>query len=370
MARTSSGADIFAGLKRRFDALTPSPPGWSVGGRAFAALGAAAAIALGAALSSLVAPGGAPLPFIVAPIGASAVLVFAVPSSPLAQPWAVIVGNVLSALTGIATARAIGDARLAVGVAVGVSIALMSLTRSLHPPGGAAALLCAMLAHREPALGLSFALVPVGLNSALLAASGWLFHRFSGHTWPHVPARTATSVHDTSDPPPRARSGWLDSDIDAALARMGETFDIDRDDLGALIRRVETAALMRRHGPLSCADIMSRDVLKIDQAAKAEDARRLVRDHCVRSLPVVNAAGVLVGMAGICDLLHPDERIASVMSDAATARPDDPALALVETLADGRTHAVAVVDTYHRPVGVITQTDLLAALSKRAHEPA
>src|SRR5215213_642998 len=65
------------------------------------------------------------LPWLVAPMGASAVLVFAVPGSPLAQPWSVVGGNVTSALIGLGAAWAIDPQPLAAAVGVGVAIAAM-----------------------------------------------------------------------------------------------------------------------------------------------------------------------------------------------------------------------------------------------------
>ena len=78
-------------------------------------------------------------PWLVAPMGASAVLVFGVPTSPMAQPWAVVGGNMLSALVGIACARWIGQPALAAALAVAGAMALMFALRCLHPPGGACA---------------------------------------------------------------------------------------------------------------------------------------------------------------------------------------------------------------------------------------
>ena len=106
------------------------------------AIGATIAIALAGVLTRLVAP--AALPWLIAPLGASAVLVFAVPASPLAQPWSVAGGNLLSAATGLVLGHLVGVPWLAASLAVGVAIAVMTLTRSLHPPGGACALLCAL----------------------------------------------------------------------------------------------------------------------------------------------------------------------------------------------------------------------------------
>src|SRR5215213_983986 len=84
------------------------------------------------------------LPWLVAPLGASAVLVFAVPASPLAQPWSVVGGNVISALMGIACARWIPDPALTGAAAVSLAIGAMFVLRCLHPPGGAMALIAVM----------------------------------------------------------------------------------------------------------------------------------------------------------------------------------------------------------------------------------
>ena len=67
--------------------------------------------------------------------GASAVLLFAVPASPLAQPWSIIGGNTISALMGIIAAYFIRDPIIATGVGVSLAIGAMSFTRCLHPPG-------------------------------------------------------------------------------------------------------------------------------------------------------------------------------------------------------------------------------------------
>ena len=112
------------------------------------------------------------LPLIVAPMGASAVLVFAVPASPLAQPWPVIGGNTISALVGVSIAQAISSPHLAAGLAVGLAILLMSLTRCLHPPGGAAALTAVIGGPVIASAGYSFAFLPVAVNAASLVAIG------------------------------------------------------------------------------------------------------------------------------------------------------------------------------------------------------
>ena len=209
--------------------------------RVIACLGAAAGLALTVAICALVPVATRDLPMIVAPLGASAVLVFAVPASPLAQPWSVVGGNTLSALVGVAVYRAIPDVALAGGIAVGAAILVMSLARCLHPPGGAAALTAVIGGPAIHAAGYSFALLPVALNSLALAALGIAFHRLSGHSYPHRPPISAPAIAQE-----QAAAGLAPEDVDAALADMHESFDISREDLDLLLARAEMHAMARR----------------------------------------------------------------------------------------------------------------------------
>lgn len=183
----------------------------------------------------------ADVPVIVAPIGASAVLVFAVPSSPLAQPWSVLGGNILSTLVGVTAARYVPDTAMAAGVAVGGAIFLMSLCRCLHPPGGAAALTAVIGSHGIHEMGYAFAFAPVALNSIALVSLAMFFHRFSGHSYPHQPIAPPKQVDEI-----RAAAGFHLEDIDKALADMHEAFDISREDLDLLLSQAELHAINRR----------------------------------------------------------------------------------------------------------------------------
>ena len=115
--------------------------------------------------------GDAALPWLVAPVGASAVLVFALPASPLAQPWPVFGGNIISTLVGLAIAHFMPTAVLAGALAVGVAIAAMSLARCLHPPGGACALLAVLSAPRLMPSGSSSAVQPCAATSGALSTA-------------------------------------------------------------------------------------------------------------------------------------------------------------------------------------------------------
>ncbi|WP_083467838.1 HPP family protein [Methylobacterium tarhaniae] len=347
--------------------LKPMLPGATLRERLVACLGALVGIALTGLISGWIVGKGPHIPMIVAPMGASAVLLFAVPASPLAQPWSIIGGNTLSALIGVTAAHLIPDPVAAIGVGVSVAIAVMSLTRCLHPPGGAAALTALIGGPAVTSSGFLFPFVPVGLNSLVLVGLGIVFHRLARRQYPHRPAATPANTHGTADLPAPLRVGFRAGDLDAALLTLDETLDIDRADLDRLLREIEYKALARSHGALTCADIMSRDVVTIGMHERVERARELLFQHDIRTLPVVDAADRLVGTVGLRELiLRSMGDIAQAMSAARTAGPDEPALVLVPALTDGRTHAVVVTAPDRRVLGIVTQTDMLATLARAA----
>ena len=97
---------------------------------------------------------------IIASMGASAVLLFAVPHSALAQPWNVIGGHLISAIIGIVCARFIPEILLAAALSVGFAIAAMHYLRCIHPPGGATALSAVIGGPVVHAMGYGYALQP------------------------------------------------------------------------------------------------------------------------------------------------------------------------------------------------------------------
>lgn len=208
--------------------------------RLIASVGAVLGISLTIVVCSFCPPLAADLPIIVAPLGASAVLAFAVPASPLAQPWPVVGGNVISSLVGIAVFNLVPNQTVAAGMAVGLAILVMSLLRCLHPPGGAAALTAVIGSQSLHDAGFTFALVPVGINSIALVVLAMQFHRLTGRSYPHRPAPIAA-----------VPAGLHVADIDAALAEMHESFDISREDLDALLSLAEVHATARVSAPRS-----------------------------------------------------------------------------------------------------------------------
>jgi len=331
--------------------------------RAVACVGALLGIVLVGLAGALVHGDGAQTPWIIAPMGATAVLLFAVPASPMSQPWPIVGGNCLSAAVGFAVVQVIDDRTVAVGVAVGLAIGLMSLTRSLHPPGGATALTAALAGPAVASAGDLFPLV--ALNTVGLVALGWAFHRFSGHSYPHVSPSARPEEGPTTDLPASQRVGFRAEDVDAVLAKLGDAYDIGRDDLGLLLREVESQALVREHGDLTCAEVMSRDVITVDRDADPAVARRLLLESGVRLLPVLDAEGRVLGGVGLRELTLNAGTLEHAMAHALTTTPERPVIELMRPLTDGRHHGAMIVDQDRRLMGLVTQTDLLAAVARQ-----
>lgn len=126
--------------------------------------------------------------YIGAYMGAAAVLIFAAPASPLAQPWALLAGHVLSALVGVACYQLIPDPMWASVSAVALAVLVMQMLRCVHPPGGAAAMLAVVGGPGIHDLGYGYALAPVGLNALVMLGLALLVNNvIPGRRYPACP---------------------------------------------------------------------------------------------------------------------------------------------------------------------------------------
>ena len=230
VSRSGSKSSLFKTLVTHSASLLPQGAfgqlGWVRG-----AFGATLALCLSALLTwVLLGSNSAEMPWLVAPLGASAVLVFAVPASPLAQPWSVIGGNLISAAIGIGLGIYTNSPMFAPGLAVGVAIAVMTFARCLHPPGGACALLCALGAAGSDAWTWHY-LWPIAANVLTLSLVGWLYNNLTGHQWPH-------HAQLPPGPPRSVNANHTRDDIEEVLADWNEVLDVDVDDLEAFYRAV------------------------------------------------------------------------------------------------------------------------------------
>ncbi|MET0173693.1 MAG: HPP family protein [Agrobacterium vaccinii] len=330
----------------------------------------------------------AALPALIAPMGASAVLLFAVPSSPLAQPWSILCGNIVSAFVGVTIAMLVADPFVAAALAISIATAAMMTLRCLHPPSGAVALTAVLGGSAIHELGYGFVLWPVAANSVALLAIAVIYNNISGRRYPHV-VRSVPASHGTKDPSPIQRIGFSGDDLDDVLREYDQVIDIDRDDLETILRRTELRSYRRRATHLDCASIMSRDVVGVAPDDPLKTAHELMREHHFKALPVTNDKAAVVGIVTQTDFLDkaswtsgrpvigllqrirlifsgrsaPNGTVKDIMtSPVKTVSPETPIEDAIIILAEQGLHYLPVVDGNNKLAGIISQSDVMVGM--------
>lgn len=353
------------GLQRWLRAFWPAPSAADWRERVRVALGGALAILITGWICQRV--GGAAWPWLIAPMGASALLVFGTPANPMAQPWAVVGGHAVSALAGITCVHLGGPTVLAAALAVGTAIGLMFVLRCPHPPGGATALLMVLTGVGDPV----FVLHPVLANAALMVAMGVAYNHATRRDYPHRPQPAAAGIRD-------AEAAAIDAELDAVLTRHNHAFDIDRDELKALLEDAQLRSYQRKLANIRCRDIMSTQLITVTHTTPLAEARALFGEHHIKALPVVDSSGGVVGIVTPADFVRnevapPDAqatRIGQIMTrKVRVARVDRHLVDLIPLFGGSGHHHLPIVEADGRLVGIVTQTDVVAALGRAGVAP-
>ncbi|WP_366657274.1 HPP family protein [Fodinicurvata sp. EGI_FJ10296] len=319
--------------------------------------------------------------WLIAPLGASAFLIFAVPNSPLAQPWSVIVGNGASA--GVAVTIILLDIpiEIAAGLAVAGAMVLMALCRALHPPGAAVALSAILAAPEVADLGYKFVLTPVLVDSAILVGLGIGYNRLTGRKYPFRQPNPRNS-HATADRAPDRRLGLGPEELSSILSHHNLSPNIGAEDFGRVLAAAEKEAARRHFDGLTCSDVMSRDVVSVGRDAPLVQVADLFRRHRFKTLPVLGEQDRLCGIITQNDFIqrgwpnghrHKEPRAEDIMTvRPISVAPADGIGVLVTLLADDGVQAAPVVEVGiggeaggDRLVGIVTRSDLLAVLARR-----
>lgn len=332
----------------------------------------------------------ASIPLLIAPMGASAVLLFALPASPLAQPWSIVGGNLVSGAVGVTCALMIADPVPAAAVAIAGAIGAMFACRCIHPPSGAVALTAVLGGPLIHGLGYRFLIAPIAINSLLLLLVALLFNNLTRHRYPHPKHVAHVNAHQTADLPPGDRLGFTSADLDDVLKQYDQILDVSRDDLEALIVQTEMHAYRRRLGEVTCADIMSRDVVTVEFGTNLQQGWDLLNRHNVKALPVIDRARRVIGIVTLQDFLRgadlnayrgfdrklreflrptrqshgeKPEVIGQIMTRAVrTASVGTHIVELVPLLTEYGLHHVPILDSERRLAGIVTNSDLVAGL--------
>lgn len=321
-------------------------------------------------------------PWIVASMGASAFLLFVLPSSPMAQPWAVIGGSCISALVALICSRFVHELTFLIPLSVGFAILAMFALRCLHPPAAALALLVPL----NGVVDFNFLFFPVMANAVVLVICATIYNSFTGKPYPHRPK----DLTDASAQQKRNRK-IEDEEIDAVLARYNEVLDIDKGDLANLIAQVERGAYQKKLQSIKCTNIMTSDVLYVALDSPLDEAWNLLRSRHIKALPVIDGARRVLGiitledflksasvdfhqsfgqrirgfMKGIPGLNSLPNAVGQVMSKPVRVISEDRnMLDLAEIFCGDGHHHIPVINADRQLVGMITQSDFVKAIDQ------
>jgi CBS domain-containing membrane protein len=330
---------------------------------------------------------GTSVPGLIAPMGAAAVLLFATPSSPLAQPWPVIGGSLVSATVGVMVSRLVPDVSSAAALSIALAIGLMALFRCLHPPGGAIAMTAVVGGPAIHNLGYGFVVWPVAGNTVLLLTAAVVFNNLTGRPYPHSLKRSPVTV--MPDGLHSRQIGFSADDLDEVLRDYDQVIDIDRNDLADILRRAELRSYGRRAHCGICGDVMSRDVIAVSPESSIKEALYLLRAHHIKALPVTNDVAEVIGIVTQTDLLDkaswrsgspsigirqrlrlslskgraPSGIVRDIMtSDVRTISPETTTAEAIVAFAEYGLHYLPVTGSDGRLVGIVSQSDVLVAM--------
>ncbi|MDV6331563.1 HPP family protein [Asticcacaulis sp. 201] len=340
-------------MKAFFEAFIPPPTRIDARQRAITMGGAFVGILLTAVVCGLIEGHFDLKWWLMAPLGASAAQVFAVPGSPMSQPWPIVGGHLLSALAGLACVHLIGVNSLSAGLAVGLAVMLMLSLRALHPSGGGTALFI-VISHTSD---WHFILFPVIANAVLLVVLAIAWHRLTGQGYPQ--RQTINGPHQL------ALHRFNPSDLEAALLTYNQALDISREDVEKLIELTEMQAYQRLAGEITCGAIMSRKLRTIMPRTRLGEAEVIMLRHDIKALPVLDDDRRPIGLLRLDDTSTSDRTLTAdkiMRQSFARVKATDPATECLHILARGDRRHVLVVDADSRLEGLISKSDLMRAL--------
>lgn len=327
--------------------------------------------------------GGVTLPFMLASMGASSVLLFGAPHSPLSQPWAFAGGHLVSAFVGITCATTISNVYLAAGLSVGLSISAMYYLRCLHPPGGATALLTVIGDQKIHALGYHFLFMPVLVNVVVLLGVALIINNLiPGRRYPAniiLPGKTDAHPGDRLSP---VKLSFDREDLLAAMREMDGYIDVSGEDLTRIYGLATLHAHQRGFGGMRLGDIMTREVVTATADTDIRSLWALMNKHGIRGVPITDQDGKVAGMVTIVDFLNAvDWRICESMvqrmkqlfrskspptvkrimsTPVISAHVDMPLTDAFLIFSEHGINHLPVTETDGRLIGIVTRLDLLS----------
>jgi len=196
-------------------------------------------------------------------------------------------------------------------------------------------------------------------------AAALAYHRATRQSHAHA-LPTAPKLRDAPD-------SMIDADLDAVIARYNEVLDISREDLKALLEDTQLRTYQRKLADIRCSDIMSRQLITVKAGTSVAEAQALFRERRIKALPVVDTAGGIVGIVTPADVVRAGpaaEAVGQIMSrKVRVASVDKHLVELVPLFGSTGHHHIPIIDAAGRLVGIITQSDVVAALCRPGATP-
>ncbi|MCW8932080.1 MAG: HPP family protein [Gammaproteobacteria bacterium] len=332
-------------------------------------------------------------PWVVASMGASAVLLFAVPKGPLSQPWSFVAGHLFSAFIGISVAKLVSDPVLASALAVSLAIFVMYVTRSLHPPGGATALTAVVGGVSITDLGYMYMLTPIALNLLVMLIWALIINNL-------VPSRCyPNGIKDVfkpkshsliKEPNDISRPNLIHrSDLHEALTEMDFFVDVSEGELNKIFNLSLMHTHKKKMGEILCRDIMTTNVISVQYDTDVEKVWKLLIDNRVHAFPVIDKVGYVLGVISMDDFLNQisvdsNSSIMNQLTDfvlktnteytdkpefaghlmtkpAITIKEDQHILELFDIFYTQNIHHLPVLNSKNKLSGIITPKNLLMA---------
>ncbi|KEO61458.1 HPP family protein [Thioclava indica] len=321
--------------------------------------------------------------YLVSSFASTAVLLFVLPNSPLAQPWASMLGMLISAVVPILVLQIIPPP-YADGLAVAAAIATMMAARALHPPAAGIALLVVLEHEAGIHLGLGFAVFPIATLTGVLIVFAMIYNRFFGISYPTRPLSSNAARDIGTRGPARTLS---QRDLADLLVEFNHSANLAPADLARLLAAAEHRAAEALLAETLVRDVMTHNPVSVTPEAPLSEIVSKMTTLNVHTLPVVDSLGYYLGLVDQHDALDelfkefdllrrpfrfraapPEAEARAILhTDMQTVEGDTPVGTLLERLARREARVVPVTEAGHL-TGILTRTDIMALLLKHSPE--
>ncbi len=276
---------------------------------------------------------GSALPYVLASMGATAVILFAMPDSPVGRPWAVLMGHFVSAIIGISCGKLSDSLVIAIPMTIGLTIFAMHYLRSIHPPGGATAMLTLLGGAEISAIGYQFLITPLAINLLILLLAAYFLKivrnsRRGLHNKIEIPDAWQERREKRQNP-----AELKTEDLQAALKSLDRYVDVGTEQLMQIYSLAQQQRQQRMLGSLNCGDIMSSKILTLQYGDSLLDAWQQLSPHDEQALIIVSRARHIEGIVTLSDFIKHaqnfdfstrQQRIAALIKPSTTLTSDKP----------------------------------------------